>query len=48
MAPWKAVGRMHCEPTWKETPIRSWVARRAARSKLVAASGSMPNLPESG
>ncbi len=47
MAAWKAVGRMHWLPTWKETPMRACVARRVASSRLAASWVSTPNLPES-
>jgi len=47
MAAWNAVGRMHWLPTWKETPMRSWVARRAASSRPGASWTSAPNLPDS-
>ncbi len=48
MAAWKAEGRMHWLPTWKETPIRAPVARRAASSKSGASLELAPNLPPSG
>ena len=46
LSAWKAVGRMHCEPTWKLTPISAEVARRAASSRDGAWSGETPNLPD--